>query len=572
MRDRRIYVVFDSPDIYDPTKNVIEAERVLASALQEQGAIVRCVRIPKPIDDGKAGLDDYLLTRTANDFLALVEAAAVPDRPRKRLTPGTPVRNFEFVERTEANGEKKKEQIALPMDAILTSISQSTGEWPRRVGTSLFVPAPGGVSWITSPAALFGFVGNTTEKPPEFNRGAGFHTKEETFQEIRRTATSYLAVETLPHEPPIANHYYACDTPSPGDGTALDELVGRFCFETTIDADLFRAALATVLWGGAGGTRPAFLFDSADGRGAGKSKTASMLIQFAGGAIDLSTNEDSGIVKQRLLSADGLTKRIAVLDNVKSLKFSWAELEALITSPTISGKALYVGESQRPNNLLWIITLNGASLSTDMAQRCVVIRVKKPPYKPTWEEETRAFIESHRDALIADIIAFLRTEPQPLASYSRWGAWERDILSRLPEPSEAQAVIRERQAGADVECEESDTVEDHFREQLEQASYSAAECCVFIPSTIAMQWWNTATGERQSVTAVSRKLKQLIDAGNLRNITHCPSRAYGRGVRWVGEECVPNVPMNVDLIARIEASKQRSRFYGASFSPDATDD
>jgi hypothetical protein len=83
--------------------------------------------------------------------------------------------------------------------------------------------------------------------------------------------------------------------------------------------------------------------------------------------------------------------RIALLDNVKTTRFSWAELEALITREVISGKRMYVGDASRPNLITWLITLNGASLSTDMAQRVVEIRLADPEYRETWESEVTAF-------------------------------------------------------------------------------------------------------------------------------------------------------------------------------------
>ncbi len=95
---------------------------------------------------------------------------------------------------------------------------------------------------------------------------------------------------------------------------------------------------------------------------------------------------------------------------MKSHRFSWAELEALITASIISGKRMYVGEGRRPNMLTWFITLNGASLSTDMAQRCVIIKVGEPARTGTWEEDATRFVEENRLRIVADCIAFLQLE------------------------------------------------------------------------------------------------------------------------------------------------------------------
>ena len=78
------------------------------------------------------------------------------------------------------------------------------------------------------------------------------------------------------------------------------------------------------------------------------------------------------------------------------------------------GHRLYVGEATRPNTLTWFITLNGASLSTDMAQRAVIIKLDKPKRSGVWSDETRQFIAEHRDHIIADIVGALRAAPADL--------------------------------------------------------------------------------------------------------------------------------------------------------------
>ena len=118
-----------------------------------------------------------------------------------------------------------------------------------------------------------------------------------------------------------------------------------------------------------------------------------------GGHIDVSAGEDIEQLKTRMLTPGARTKRIALLDNVKTLRLSWAELEAMITSPIVSGRQLYVGEGQRPNLLTWFITLNGVSMATDMAQRSVIIKVVRGKNDGPWWEQTRQFIDQHRERL-----------------------------------------------------------------------------------------------------------------------------------------------------------------------------
>src|SRR5262249_23257416 len=145
-----------------------------------------------------------------------------------------------------------------------------------------------------------------------------------------------------------------------------------------------------------------------------------------------------------------------------TLKFSWSQFESLITQTAISGHQMYEGEGSRPNTLTTIITLNGASLSKDMAQRCVIIKLKRPKkYSAKWEEETRAFIQNHRWAIIGDIIAKLQAPGKDLEQSYRWASWGRDVLSRVSDPAECWKVIQERRGEVDEDSAEGDVVRDY---------------------------------------------------------------------------------------------------------------
>jgi hypothetical protein len=435
----------------------------------------------------------------------------------------------------------------LPMEQIIAAVKTSSGDWPRRVGSNLFVDECGAVSWLQTPASAFGFVGSRTGRPPRFVATAGVHSKEEVFCELRRSAISYRGIEVLPHEPLIEGHYYACSIPMPGDGKTLQSLLDRFSPESDADAALVKLLIATAFWGGPAGSRPAWLITAAAGRGAGKSTLGSVVSRIAGGHLDVSANEDIAVIKQRALSPEGLTRRILFLDNIKSSRLSWAEMESLITSKTISGRALYIGEASRENNLNVILTLNGASLSTDMSQRCVIVRLKKAKYSPTWEEDTFRFVDENRDAIIADIIGFLRGPKATMTKSSRWGQWEKDVLALLPDPDVIQSVIVERQGEVDVEADEAEIVEDYFRGEigalLVPHGLDPSTSRIFIPSKSAATWVGNALGDKCTTTGGSRLLRQLIGERRFQCLADCPSRSHGRGFLWIGEESDAGSPV-----------------------------
>jgi hypothetical protein len=268
----------------------------------------------------------------------------------------------------------------------------------------------------------------------------------------------------------------------------------------------------------------------------------------------VSCGESIEVVKQRMLTPSARTKRVAMLDNVKTMRFSWAELEALITSPVISGKQLYVGEAQRPNLLTWLVTLNGISLSTDIAQRAIIIKLAGGANDGHWWDDTMNFIEANRQQIIGDVIAALRAERFPLESFSRWDKWDGEILSRLPEPGEAAKVILERQGDANVEIDEAEIIEDYFFEQLASLEYSPDVDQIRIPVSVASQWWSEATGDRKRLS-VTRKIKQMKAEGPIKRLDIDPSRTYGRCVIWTGANADLFGELANDLMERLERKK-----------------
>jgi hypothetical protein len=276
--------------------------------------------------------EDYR-TNTINNALALVTEKY---KPRKKRKSKPAIYQFESAREYDAapsessgvdesepdfitNGVKvEKQLLAYPMARIISEIRRITGDWPRRAAGALFVPGDCNVSWLESTAATFGYLATKTGTI-KWHKGISCCTKEETCAELYRTATTYEAVEVLPHSPPMAGHFYACTSPTPGNGSTLDTLIKRFCPATPIDGDLILAAFVTCFWGGPGGARPAFCITSDAGRGSGKSKLLAMIGYLAGGQIELSANETAETIKQRLLSPEGLSKRVAALDNIKSM-------------------------------------------------------------------------------------------------------------------------------------------------------------------------------------------------------------------------------------------------------------
>ena len=149
--------------------------------------------------------------------------------------------------------------------------------------------------------------------------------------------------------------------------------------------ELLRAAILTPFWGGTPGARPAFRFDGPEddppelgGRGVGKTKSVELIAAPCGGLVDLRKNETISDLITRLLSEEGRSKRIIRIDNVKTLS---GQCRGTHRPRGSSGKRLYRGEGRRPNTLTTFITVNGGSLSKDMATRQINIRLARPDWK-----------------------------------------------------------------------------------------------------------------------------------------------------------------------------------------------
>jgi len=484
-------------------------------------------------------LDDDELQKCVGNALknGAPRDAKVVKAPKGRKKPKNKepdIANYEQVE-LEGEGGKKKETIPLSMSTIIDKINMKTGNWPRRVDNTLFVDdEKHGLGYFDrrTTAGLFGWL--RRHNTVDWHSGGEYVCQSEVFAELERTAIPYEGIELIPHEPPINSIYYRCVSPTPGDGSHLQKLLDRFRPATTIDRDLIQAAFMTALWGGSPGCRPAFVITSDDGRGVGKSTVAEVVGYLCGGHIDVSAGEDVEKLKTRLLTPSARTKRIALLDNVKTQRLSWAELEAMITASIISGRQLYVGEGQRPNLMTWFITLNGVSMATDMAQRSVIIKVVRGKNDGNWREHTRKFIDRHRAKIIGDIIATLRAEPRPLAEFTRWGTWEQHVLRRLPQPAEAQQLILERQAEANCELDEAEIIEEFFAKQLAQLDYDPETAQVRIPVAVAARWYGWAVGEPAKTAAASKRLHQMATEGQTKRIAPEKGRTHGRCFIWTG--------------------------------------
>jgi hypothetical protein len=443
--------------------------------------------------------------------------------------------NFSEEEITEG-GRPKTIRTGHQVDRISNDLEALKPGWPKREDDRLFVQTGDyEPHYLETSTQLFAWIDPAAKV--RWAKGDSLIPQERFYEYLRMTAPRFDAIETLPHWPPLPGIYYM-HRPVPETGGRLDGLLDFFRPATDADRELIRAMIFTAFWGGLPGSRPAFLLtgpdgDQEQGRGVGKTTLSSLVADLAGGSVEVSPTDPIAEVKTRLLSAEARQKRVACLDNVKTPRFSRADLEGLITAATISGKELYRGEGRRPNTVVWFITLNAASLSKDMAQRCICIKLARPEFKADWESNVRAYVREHRWAILADVKRALEDEPLPMLPQTRWAAWERDVLSKTDMLPKCQDLIVERQNAVDDDNEERDQVVELFEAKLKLFQHPRT-ARVRIPSITAFHWLKEISPVK-SVNAASAMLRRMAIKQLSKN-----DKGNSRGWIWTPEESDPD--------------------------------
>ena len=453
----------------------------------------------------------------------VAEPAEVPRRPE--------FTNYKDVIFVTKDGKEAEGKDPIPSPVLLETLLEFIGGWPKRVGEMLFVrTADDRPVYLDSPPRLFAYIDGFADV--RWGRGESMVSQERFHEHVRMNVEQFDAIETVPHFPPLTGIYYM-HRPIGRPGNRLEGLLDKFNPATPEDRELIKAFIFTLFYGGRPGTRPAFLITGPDqdeegGRGVGKSTLVQVAAdELADGYVDVAATEDMTQVKTRLLSTEEGRKRVVLLDNVKSWKFSCADLEGLITNRVVSGRALYKGEGRRPNTLVFVITLNGAKLSKDLAQRVIVIQLNRPKYDPSWEDSVRTYIRKFRWELIADIKQAIEDEPGMVSAKTRWANWERDILSKTDMLDKCQKLIVKRQGIADDDLEEKELVKEYFEERLRERGHNPDEDTILIPSLVAADWLNEVTRNKLATNKASTMLASMgIDA--LRK----SDRGDGRGWIW----------------------------------------
>lgn len=379
------------------------------------------------------------------------------------------------------NAEGEAIRYYLPLPQISVNISEATSGWPRRAGGLVFavresedvLPSLRNVIWIANAKELIAWVGHACDVRWSI-QDAQHHrkkhklnppTKDELFAYLKENASPhYRAVEALPHVPPLPDTFYLPtklpDVELDDPETPLKELVRRFNPETPIDRVLMLAAMVTPGWGGPPGARPAFVFTSEYGRGVGKTITAQVIAEIWGGTVTVGANEEWEVVRKRLLGNESLVKRIILIDNIKG-KFHGGDIEGFITAKELDGWKPYHGQASRPNNLTWFFTANTPSLSRDLADRSVIIKLGKQQHGQGFLRWAMDHIAEHRPAILAECYAILGEGNRcsiEQKNRDRWEAWQDAVLTKFDDGNEMAEAIHGRRPDVDADNEDAEEI------------------------------------------------------------------------------------------------------------------
>lgn len=426
--------------------------------------------------------------------------------PIESSTLSTVVQNFLIVEIGEGD-KKRDEDVKVPIGRIASDIERCTTGIMSLKGNLFVVAERRGlksIQHIETAAALEAWVEaqcvvNWTSRQVF---GSDLRSRVTPIswanikEHLRMAAPCFSAIATLPHYPARPDTFYlhavADYNVADADGSVLEAFVDLFNPDSDADRDLIKALVVTPFWGGHPGTIPLFVASSDHGVGVGKSSTIEAIGDVCGGCIATEKNDTAYELAVRMGSEPA--RRLMLIDNVKGRQDS-SKWEAMITAKEVSLRRLNRGSFMVPNGWVWAMTANLCDLSTDLASRAVVIKIGRRQHTRDFKTEVAEFLAEKREALIADILAYLAGDARcEITSPSRWQAWERAVLARMPNGDELARLIEQRRAGVDSDTDDAEEARYAIAAFLSGAGWDAERHNVMIATSLLLEPMRELTG------------------------------------------------------------------------------
>lgn len=560
-----------------------------------QEAVENAQKQPREKMEHAGDIDtDWQLRRFAGMGIGEEAEASPVEAPENRET--APVRRLvpnvhEFwpggVKLDDKGRPKRPVRKVIPLPTLMAHVKTVMGSWPRSYNGILFeyqdaggeLPQRAGLRWLARPDQFTAWL--QSRASVYFCEGQGVDEDGNSATPVRRSELFHglqqwqdeshycTSVELVPHWPPMAGAYYApCNLP-PATGERLTEFLAAFNPLTEVDRLKILALVLTVFWGGLPGKRPAFIFSSPFGRGAGKTSSAKAIGSLAGGMMTMSEGEDPQVFLQRVFSDDSLGVRVFLLDNLKQ-RLDSGVLEGWITSTHLSGKRLYVGNARKTNNVVWLATANVPRLSRDLAERSVIINLGEPQHAGRdFDSWVDSWMRENRAGLIADIIDRLQAEPvEAIETSDRWSLWQREILGRIPGGEEVAKAIVAARPKVDVDGHAASDIAMALDMLVEWHNHQPDEVVARVPSGMVaniLRWSGFVSGSNHQRRTLDW-LRYQIDVDPLRGrLVEDRSRRHGRAWLWHGVNAAPDTPrVRLDGNGTLDELAWRNRWDAAS--------
>lgn len=425
--------------------------------------------------------------------------------------------------------------------------------FPRRIGDSRWMfdhdRGSGSIIYMRTVADLISWIGRKSKRKVGWCREDLAVTKEEFYSALLSEAITYESVSVVPDWPRRNDVYYA--HPKLPEPSADHDVFNGFLefFNPASDADrtLLKAMICAPLWYMRRIPRPGWVIDSEDGAGTGKTTLVELIAQLYGGpAIRINKQQlrtDVERIVKRFLSPEGRGARIAMFDNITG-DFKSEELSDFMTAESISGMAAYGrGEETRPNNLMYVITANSATLDNDLVERCFFIKLQKARRTPGWKRQVDDYIEENRYRIFADIIDMLeKANPMESEPITRFPDFEEQVLWPVCVDAEAYQLamssLAEAKASSNLEEEQARIIEDEIRSRLIQLSVQPGSTYIFIQTRVLKKWISEILGHEFESRAAQfiRNLSKnkLTERFDHKKDRHGKDRL--RGIMWVPED------------------------------------
>lgn len=504
--DEAFNCFFQNKDVVVLADNDEAGQEHAKLILRQLANVVHSLKLVTPSTLHKGDVTDYLEKEhhSYSELLALIKATPLYDRQAlsaettefsvevARKLNEEPFRNFTLVESLDKNGKTKITEVPIKAGELCENCRQRFLGFPQRISSVLFDRnvKTGEIQFFPMPDALFAWVALTSKQPVEWTRVRGAISHAQFFNALMLTAKVYEGIAAAPHWPLRPEIFYVSKplpTVKPGDTSTLDKLVNFFSPASEDYKPLLRAFFMAPMFYNSAAPHPAWLIDSVDGKGVGKTTLVKFLAYlYQESPIDIDAyalKKDFQSIVKRLISSDGRSRRIVLLDNVQGTLCS-PNLARLITATSVSGIAPYGrGEETRQNDLTYVLTSNAASLDDDLAQRVYTIKLRRTRHSSSWESRLRSFIDVNRERIYAEIISrFSKPKYTSDCQSTRYPEFEKVVLCAACNTEEeyvaCAGLLTANIEQANVSTDRAQEVEEVFREAL-------AEVLVTVPGASA---------------------------------------------------------------------------------------